>query len=307
VAKKQQFSASLEDAAEEWDLAMRAGNKSIATRKVYGTAVAQFDTWLAGQGRAGLMVDQVTPHDVRAFLADVLERTSESTAITRYGGLQAFYKWCRGEGLTETDPTDLPEGKPRRGQPTVPVLQEDDLRAVLATCGRDFNGVRDEAIMRMLLGTGMRRGECAAIRLEDLDAKRQTVHIVRGKGNKGRVVFFPDHAAVALRRYLRARATHRLAHSTDRLWLGKEGPLGGSGIQQMLQGRVARAGVSARMNPHSFRHTFAHAWLAAGGTEGALMASAGWANRSMIDRYGRSAAAARAHAEAARLNIGDGL
>lgn len=301
------YSATLADAADEWDLAMRAGNKSPATRKVYGTAVAQLDAWLTAQGRGGLTVDQVSAHDVRGFLADVLARTSESTAITRYGGLQAFWKWAMREGLASQNPTDLPEGKPSRGTPAVPVLQDEDVRAVLATCSTDFNGVRDAAILRMLLGTGMRRGECAAITLDDVDLKRQTVHIVRGKGNKGRIVYLPDHSALALRRYLRARATHRLATTTDRLWLGKEGPLGGSGIQQMLQGRAARAGVKARMNPHAFRHTFAHQWLVAGGTEGSLMASAGWANRAMIDRYGRSAAQERAHAEAARLNVGQRL
>ncbi|MBI4935714.1 MAG: tyrosine-type recombinase/integrase [Actinobacteria bacterium] len=296
--------ALLADAADEWDLAMRAANKSPATRKVYGTAVAQLTTWLAEHGRPDATTDDVTAGEVRGYLADVLARTSDSTAITRHGGLQAFWKWCCQEGLAETDPTALVE-KPRRSMPVVPVLQDDQVKAILATCERDFYGIRDEAVIRMLLGTGMRRGECAGLSLADVDLKAQTAHIVRGKGGKGRVVYFPDHTALALRRYLRARALHRLAH-LEALWLGKEQAFGGAGIQQMLQRRAAWAGVE-RANPHAWRHLFAHSWLSKGGTEGSLMASAGWSNRAMIDRYGRSAAAGRAQAEAARLGIGQGL
>ena len=299
------YAAALDDALEEWNLAMRQANKSPATRKVYSTAVAQFADWLAAHGRPDATTDTITPADVRGYLLDVLDRTSASTAITRHGGLQAFFKWARQEGLAADDPTaSVP--KPQRDQAVVPVLREDDLRRVLAVCGRDFNGLRDEAIIRMLLGTGMRRGECAAITLDELDVKAQTVHIVRGKGGKGRIVYLPDHAMLALRRYLRARSMHRMAHLPN-LWVGKGGGLSGSGIQQLLAGRAQQAGVSARFNPHSFRHTFAHTWLAAGGTEGSLMASAGWSNRAMIDRYGRSVASERAHAEAARLKIGEGL
>ena len=53
------------------------------------------------------------------------------------------------------------------------------------------------------------------------------------------------------------------------------------------------------------RHTAAHRWLAAGGTEGGLMAVAGWSSREMLDRYARATAAERAAAEARNLNLGD--
>jgi hypothetical protein len=53
------------------------------------------------------------------------------------------------------------------------------------------------------------------------------------------------------------------------------------------------------------RHTACHRWLAAGGSEGGLMAVAGWARRDMLDRYAAATASERAAAEAKGLDLGD--
>ncbi len=58
-------------------------------------------------------------------------------------------------------------------------------------------------------------------------------------------------------------------------------------------------------HPHLLRHTAASRWLAAGGSEGGLMAVAGWSTRDMIDRYTRATAAEHAAAEARGLNLGE--
>jgi len=296
---------SLDDALDEWDLVMRAANRSPETRKTYATAVRQLDAWLDAEGRART-VEAVTARDINAFLIDVRERTSATTAVTRWGGLLAFFKWARSgtEPLRADDPMVDVE-RPQRDEKAVPVLTDDELRALLGACGTDFAGVRDRTLIRLMVTTGLRRSEVAGITLDDLDLRGQTVRVM-GKGRRERVVHLEDDTALALRRYLRARARHRLATTTNALWLGKLGPLGGAGIQQMLQRRAEQAGVE-RANPHAFRHAFAHRWLAAGGTEGGLMAEAGWRSSQMVRRYAASAAAERSRAEHARLNIGKNL
>ncbi|WP_116998451.1 tyrosine-type recombinase/integrase [Desertimonas flava] len=293
----------LEDALDEWDLTLRQLNRSPETRKTYATSVVQL---LEHQRQRGVAttVDEISPADIRSYLVAVLERTSASTAVTRWGGLLAFFKWATVERLCAEDPMAGVE-RPQRPELLTPVLSDDELRQIFATCGADFDGVRDLALMRFLLTTGCRRSEVAGLTLDDLDLRAQTVRVM-GKGRRERLVHIEDGTALALRRYLRARKLHPKGSTTDRLWIGKLGPLTGGGIQQLLQRRAERAGVE-RANPHAWRHAFAHRWLAAGGTEGGLMSEAGWRSSQMVRRYARSAAAERGRAEHARLNIAGDL
>jgi integrase/recombinase XerC len=79
--------------------------------------------------------------------------------------------------MSGMEPSEDPEEPP-------PVLGEDELRRLLKACdGKDFAARRDTAIVRLLLDTGMRRSECVAIMLEDLDLDEQVVTVL-GKGRR---------------------------------------------------------------------------------------------------------------------------
>jgi integrase/recombinase XerD len=174
-------------------------------------------------------------------------------------------------------------------------LAEEFIKDMLEVTGggraRDFEGVRDHAIIRVFT-EGVRRTELAQMQLEDLSADlmaRPFARVVPLKGaraySEGRIVPFTPATARAVVAYLRVRRSHKQA-DLPALWLGTRhrGPMTGSGVYQMLNRRAGQAGYDA-VRPHQFRHTFAHDWLEGGGAEGDLMRLMGWSDRSMLDLY----------------------
>jgi integrase len=142
--------------------------------------------------------------------------------------------------------------------------------------------------------------------VSDVDLGRGTAVIRRGKGGKARTIPFGPRTAAALDRYPRARRRHRLS-GTDVFWLGQGGKeFGYHALRDTLNYRAGLAGVKD-VHPHLFRHTAAHRWLSAGGSEGGLMAVAGWTRPEMLLRYTRARAEQRAADEARRLGLGDDL
>lgn len=305
---------------EEWDRSLRAANRPETTRYNYELAVTQLADFLDGPelpqflDRSGLPATDDSdaaedPTDVQRrhvewFVAWMIETRSASTALNKYKALQQFFNYLLGEEEIARHPMQrMPQ--PSTPEKLIPVVEDDELGVLLATCsGKAFRDRRDTVIIRLLLDTGARLSEIALLDVDDVDLRRDLV-LVRGKGNKQRGIPFGERTGQALTRYLRVRAKHR-GSGGPALFLSDRGTgrLAPNGIKIMLRRRGEQAGIT-RMHAHRLRHTLAHQWQLNHGNETDLMAIMGWESPEMLRRYGKSAAVVRAHHSHRELGLGN--
>ena len=280
---------------------LRAEGKAERTVVLYLQAVRFFSEWLQERGEPADL-EHLTRANVRDWLAELGTTRSPGTVRTRYRGLRRFCGWLVDEGELEDHPMHKLAQPPMPETP-VPVLTDAELSALLKTCsGKTFEDARDTAVLRLLLDCGMRVAELCGLTVEGVDLDNGYA-LVKGKGSKIRPVYLSARTVAAVDRYKRRRAQHRWSHLPS-LLLSQRGAMTPDGVRSRLDVLGQRAGVEG-LHPHRFRHTWAHDFLMAGGQERDLKRLAGWSSDVMLERYGASAADARARAAAQRMKRGD--
>lgn len=292
----------LGDLCASFQRSLRAEMKAARTVKLYAMSVRMYSDWLAATGHPTTL-DELTRDHIRGWLEHLASDREASTVRTRFKGLHRFAGWLVAEGEIDTHPM-IGLSPPQPSAKPVPVLDDDELLALLKTCGsRSFEDRRDEAMLRFLLDTGVRVSELCGLKLVDVDLDREMA-MVTGKGNKLRPVYLGARTVKAADRYLRERRKHRWAH-LEAFFLTQRGALSTDGARERVRVRAEQAGLKDRMHPHRFRHTFAHDFLINGGQERDLKRLAGWSSDTMLERYGASAADVRAREASRRLRRGD--
>jgi site-specific recombinase XerD len=261
---------------------------SVAPRTVeaYGTDLAGFATWAERGGVSG-------PEDVdrtllRRYVAHLSTRRYAKRSIARkVSALRRYFAWAARTDRIQADPSSglsAPRGEGRLPR----VLRQDELVTLLddppATVAGDDPAVRarDDAVLELLYGSGLRIGELCALGPADLDLDRGRA-LVWGKGGKQRAVPLSAPAITALRAWIDGprRSVAAGGADIDALFLNRRG--------HRLTPRDARRIVDRRAaaptHPHALRHTFATHLLDGGADLRAVQELLGHADLATTQRY----------------------
>ncbi|MFV2142855.1 MULTISPECIES: site-specific tyrosine recombinase XerD [Isoptericola] len=247
---------------------------SANTVAAYRRDLDRYARFLAGAGRTTL--EQVTEHDVTAFLTAVREGSddgralSASSAARSLAAVRGWHRFARAEGMASEDPS-AEVAAPTQTRRLPHALSIDDVARLLdaASSGDTPAGLRDRALLELLYSTGGRISEVVGLDVDDVGSDA----LVRlfGKGSKERIVPVGSYARDAVDAYLvRARPVLAAAgsargRSTPALFLNTRGNrLSRQSAWAVLQGAAERAGLTEHVSPHTLRHSFATHLLAGG-------------------------------------------
>jgi len=223
-----------------------------------------FRGWLAGMQAAGM---------------------AKSTAARRVSSVRSFYRW-----IARHEKADLPDlswmKAPRRGQPLPRAISHDQaaalLRAVRDRPLPDWQIARDQALMLLMYGAGLRLSEVLGLTAQDLPLSDWLR--ITGKGNKMREVPILPAVADAVAN-ARALCPFQPQGSNSLFCSSRGQPLGPRAVQRLLEALRMAAGLPADTTPHSLRHAFATQLLAGGGDLRAIQQLLGHASLSTTQRY----------------------
>jgi integrase/recombinase XerD len=290
--------------AESWVTHLEAERKSPHTIRTYTNGL---DTYVRWCEREGLAVE-LAPRPVEKFMAALFEGGAEAaTVLSRQRGVRRFSAWLAGDA---GKPDRLDRMKPPKLDDKIPpFVDADQMAALLATCRtRTFHDLRDRAIISLMAESMVRSDELLMMTRDGVSVRQRTARVERGKGGKGRITAFSAGTARDLDRYIRARASHRLA-GEPWLWLpvkrSSRERLTYDGLYTSLRRRALAADPPFRLHPHMLRSTGAIGFRRKGGQVTSLMALGGWSDISMVQRYIRAAENDLAIEEARRLFDGE--
>ncbi len=268
---------SLTSAIEDYLVACKARRLSPRTLESYSACAREFDAFRK-RGSADPTLSAVSPAEARAFIVALQARGNSPGGVLVYvRSLKAMFAWFTREEMLEVDPWQRIV-RPKVPNRVVPTLDQVDVEKLLRAAA-----ARDRLLLLLLFDTGLRLSEVVDLRVGDVLPGGYLS--VRGKGSKERVVPLGGIVEQRLRDYV-ARGRRPIVRTVDHLLLRRDGrPMTRAAVYNALKRLRRRARVSARCNPHTFRHTFAKFYLLNGGDLFSLQRILGHSTLDMVRRY----------------------
>ena len=238
-------------------------NLSPNTIEAYRNDLAHLEAFMM---RNDLNLENVTLEQLHTFAASLHEYGITPRSQARVlSGVRSFFRFLVLDGVVENDPTELLEWPSLPEHlPVVLTLEEID-RIEDSIDLSKAEGARNRAIIEVLFSCGLRVSELVNMKLSDLYLEDRVL-LVRGKGNKERLVPVSNKAIADLKRWFFDRNLMKIKPGEDDyVFLNRRGAhLTRTMILIMVKRQAEEAGIKKTISPHTFRHSFATALLKGG-------------------------------------------
>ncbi len=263
---------TLSSAIEQFIDERQAERLSRHTLDDYGYTYRRFANWIGYDP----YVQSVSVDTIRGFLASTND-VSKKTTLNYHIGLSSLWHWMTEKNLVEQNVVRMVRPPRPEFREIIP-YHRDEIKYMLEIATKGDLVARDQAIILMLLDTGIRATELCSLRMRDLSLSRRQI-LVYGKGSKERRLRFSIPTLEGLQIYLSSRMNSRFVFITEQLQ-----PMNRHALRQMITRLGLRSGVPDA-NCHRFRHTFAIESLRNGMNIYALQKALGHTTLDMVKRY----------------------
>ncbi|GEK91599.1 tyrosine recombinase XerC [Alkalibacterium kapii] len=241
------------------DYLLNERHYSNYTNQAYTDDVIAFETFLKETGEPDIL--EVELADARIYLSYLTDKKYSRASISRkISSIRAFYQFLLNNEHVKDNPFSYLNLKKRGSRLPNFFYEEEMNRLFEASEGETPLELRNQALLEILYGTGIRVSECQGIRLEDIDFELGML-FVKGKGRKERYVPFGHYANQAIKTYIengRRILMSKYKQNHDFLFINHHGEqITQSGIQYVLNQLIKKSSLSHNISPHMLRHTFA--------------------------------------------------
>ena len=223
----------------------------------------RFVGWLGARPLAGLSISELSE-----FIGTLHNEGLAPASVARnVVAIRTFFKFLQLEGIVRENPAELIATQ-KMWQRMPGVLNTQQVESFLSSPRKtDSFWQRDVAMLEVLYATGCRASEVCSLRVRDLSLNERHLRC-EGKGGKQRMVPIGSRAIAAIENYceqLRGKLAARSPYPPEELFLSRNGrPMDRIQLWRLVKLYARRAGIDAKISPHSLRHSFATHLLAGG-------------------------------------------
>ena len=275
----------LASAMDKYESAKALANRSEKTLQQYEYVLNGFGEYLGRNPD----IEEITAGHVRRYLQHLRDRDLAITTVAiHHRVLRAFFNWLVDEGDLEESPMAnvAPPKTPNKFPRILKQEQVDQLLESEKERTDCWAGMRNYALLVVLIDMGLRRSELIEARLENLDLENHTLK-VNGKGAKDRQVYFGKKTQRALKKWLHVREDITSEVVTNTIFIGMNGEkLKERNVNRILTRLSKRAGLEdVQVSPHVLRHTSATMAVENGMDGFSLRKQFGWEQMETAQRY----------------------